>query len=378
MNTGINRCIGILLAALLLGGCSRLPAQGLPEETTAQAAAVTSTTEQTQQETAGTTEETTVSTEETTVETTEEPTEEATQPPATQETTQPPEETTEATSGSAMKNEADAMSQGGNYTGNTEAPGIHVKSGGGAEIDYSNASQGYVMVRHAQDPGQRLKVQVKGPSTTYTYNLAPGGWTAYPLSDQTGQYQITVYINVVDTKYAAVVSLTTKVAFADDFAPFLHSNQYVNFAAAPNTVAKAAALTAGKSDPLEKVAAIYDYVVKHLSYDYELAATVTSGYLPDLDGVLAKGSGICFDYAALMTGMLRSQGVPAKLVIGYAGDVYHAWINVWSENEGWVDGVIHFDGFSWKRMDPTFASSGGSDILDYIGNSANYHAKYIY
>ena len=81
-----------------------------------------------------------------------------------------------------------------------------------------------------------------------------------------------------------------------------------------------------------------------------------------------------------MTGMLRSQGVPTKLVVGYAGSVYHAWINVWSAEEGWIDGVIFFDGTSWKRMDPTFASSGNSssDIMDYIGNGANYVAKYFY
>ena len=293
------------------------------------------------------------------------------------ETTAPPETTVpvdtepmeeEPMDSKGVEQEAEAFSQNEAAVpvAATEAPGILVKEGGGAEIDYSNAAQGYVMVRHAQDPGARLKVQVKGPSTTYTYNLTPGQWTAFPLSDHTGQYQISVYINVVDSKYAVLLSLTTNVALADEFAPFLYPNQYVNFGAAPNTVAMAASLTAGMTAPLDKVASVYHYVVGNLTYDHELAATVTSGYLPDLDAVLAKGSGICFDYAALMTGMLRSQGVPTKLVIGYAGDVYHAWINVWSESEGWVDGVIHF------------ASSGGSDLMGFISNSANYTAKYIY
>lgn len=392
MNKGVKRCIAILLAGFLLGGCTPLEEQGqttqstqatqeyLPTQTTAETTLPVETTEETvPQDTEQTQPPTTEQTQplETEPPATEPPATEpaVTEPPATEPPATEPPETTEGETANnpAMENETQAMAQsGGAYTGKTEAPGIRVKSGGGAQIDYSNASDGYVMVRHAQDPGQRLKVQVKGPSTTYTYNLAPGGWTAYPLSDQTGQYQITVYINVVDSKYAAVVSLTTNVAFANDFAPFLHSNQYVNFAAAPNTVAKAGALTGGLGTPLEKVAAVYDFVVGHLTYDHALAATVTSGYLPDLDAVLAKGSGICFDYASLMTGMLRSQGIPAKLVIGYAGDVYHAWINVWSESEGWINGVIHFDGFSWKRMDPTFASSGNE------GASVEYTAKYIY
>jgi transglutaminase-like putative cysteine protease len=154
----------------------------------------------------------------------------------------------------------------------------------------------------------------------------------------------------------------------------------VDYENAPNTIAKAAELTAGKTDVLEKVQAVYDYVVDTLTYDRAKAATVKSGYLPDLDAVLAKKTGICFDYASLMTGMLRSQGVPCKLVVGYSGTVYHAWINVYSEETGWVDGSIYFDGNAWQRMDPTFASSGkkSASIMKYIGNGSNYTAKYLY
>ena len=262
-----------------------------------------------------------------------------------------------------------------------EASGTLTKQNDKAVIDYSNTKDGYVMVRYNQASDKRLKVLVKGPTTTYQYNLPGEQWVAFPLSDGNGKYQISVCINASGSKYAVELSLTIDpVAMTDEFAPFLHSNQYVDFDAAPNTAAKAAALTAGITDPLKKVEKVYDFVVQGLTYDKELAANVKTGYLPVLDEVLAKRKGICFDYAALMTGMLRSQGVPTKLVVGYAGEVYHAWISVWSESTGWVDGVIYFDGTSWQRMDPTFASSGGSssDILSFIGNGANYSAKYFY
>lgn len=113
------------------------------------------------------------------------------------------------------------------------------------------------------------------------------------------------------------------------------------------------------------MAAVYDFVIQNITYDKQLAATVQSGYLPVLDSVLEKKTGICFDYAALMTGMLRSQGVPCKLVVGYAGTAYHAWISVWSEKDGWIDGVVYFDGTSWQRMDPTFAANGKPEQRDY-------------
>ena len=261
------------------------------------------------------------------------------------------------------------------------ASGVLQQRAGNGVIDYSNTGDGYVMVQYTADTSKRLKAQVKGPSTTYTYNLTPKVWITFPLSDGNGGYQVTVYENVVDNRYAAVVSSSFSVQLADEFAPFIRPNQYVNYEAAPNTVAKAAELTSGIAEPLKKVEAVYDYVVKNLTYDTAKAASVQSGYLPVLDTVLAEKKGICFDYAAMMAGMLRSQDVPCKLVVGYAGEIYHAWISVWTAENGWVDGVIYFDGNSWHRMDPTFASSNQQNeaaIVEYIGNGANYTTKYIY
>ena len=261
-----------------------------------------------------------------------------------------------------------------------EHSGTREKRSSKAVIDYSNVADGYVMACFTQDTNKKLKVQVKGPSTTYTYSVEPKEWATFPLSDGNGTYKVGVYQNVEGTKYSTVVSASFEVGLTDQFAPFERPNQYVNYAAAPNTVAKAAELVAGLSDPLAKVEKVYDYVVGNMSYDDKLAASVKSGYLPDLDAVLASKKGICFDYAAMMAGMLRSQGVPCKLVVGYAGKVYHAWINVWSEKDGWVDGAIYFDGKTWKRMDPTFASNGNrsESIMKYIGNGSNYAAKYFY
>ncbi len=249
-----------------------------------------------------------------------------------------------------------------------------------AIIDYSNTADGYVMAKYKNSTSKRIKVQVKGPKTTYTFNLTPGVWAAFPLADENGSYKVTVFENVTGNKYAAALSKTIHVDMPDPFAPFLHSNQFVDFDNAPKAVEKADELCKGIDDPLMKVEKVYSFVVKGMSYDTHLAQTVKSGYVPVLDEVLEKMTGICFDYAAVMTGMLRSQDVPCKLVVGYAGEVYHAWISVWSQETGWVEGVVFFDGTTWQRMDPTFASSAddGEAILKYIGNNSNYTSKYIY
>lgn len=260
-----------------------------------------------------------------------------------------------------------------------EASGTMAERCDVAEVDYSHTGDGYIMVRYFGETDSRLKVLLKGPSTTYQYNLPQGQWTVFPLSDGDGSYQAGVYRNTGGTKYATVMTVRFEVALTDEFAPFLRPNQYVNYVDAPDTMDEASRLCAGLEQPLEKVAAVYDYVVANLTYDDEKAATVKSGYLPVLDTVLAEKKGICFDYAALMTAMLRSQEVPCKLVVGYAGTIYHAWISVWTEENGWVDGIIFFDGQVWKRMDPTFASSGerSEEIMDFIEHG-NYTVKYLY
>ena len=260
------------------------------------------------------------------------------------------------------------------------ASGTAVKKNAEAVIDYSNITDGYVMVKYTASTTQKLKAQVKGPTTTYTYNLKAGQWETFPLSDGNGAYQVTLYKNVSGSKYSAVVSSRFSVTLKDEFAPFLRPNQYVDYSGAVKTVEKAQELTKNLKDPLKKVKAVYDFVVGNLTYDKKKATTVQSGYLPVLDTVLAEKKGICFDYASLMTGMLRSQGVPCKLVVGYAGTAYHAWISVWSEDTGWINGAIYFDGVSWKRMDPTFASSSkqSSKIMEYIGDGSNYTVKYLY
>ena len=126
---------------------------------------------------------------------------------------------------------------------------------------------------------------------------------------------------------------------------------------------------------------IYSFVTKTLTYDDDLAKNVKSGYLPNVDAVLEKKKGICFDYAALMSSMLRLQGIPSKLVVGNAGEVYHAWINIYSEEQGsWIENVIHFDGTNWYLMDPTFVStSNAANAVKLVVKSGQaYTKKYVY
>jgi len=81
----------------------------------------------------------------------------------------------------------------------------------------------------------------------------------------------------------------------------------------------------------------------------------------------------------MMTCMLRTQQIPTRLEVGYAGSTYHAWISVYLEDIGWVNGIIEFTGSDWSLMDPTFgASTGSKELREFIGDGTNYTTKYIY
>ena len=266
-----------------------------------------------------------------------------------------------------------------------KASGSVVYTGGSSKevtLDASNTADGYVMVKYTGSSSDKLKLILTGPSgVKYTYNLSSkGNYETFILSDGNGQYSLGVYKNIEATKYSVLYTKNFQVSLENEFAPFLRPNQYVNYNQNSQVVTQAASLVKNTSDDLKKVEIIYDYVIKNIAYDKQKAQTVQSGYLPVVDEILKSKKGICFDYAAVMAAMLRSQGIPTKLVTGYTGSAYHAWITTYTEETGWVEGIIFFDGTTWRLMDPTFASSGNSSeaIMKYIGDGKNYQQKFLY
>ncbi len=260
-----------------------------------------------------------------------------------------------------------------------EAPGTVTYGNDFISVDASNTAEGYFMVKY-DGTADKVKLQLKAPDgETYTYNLAIGSYETFPFSAGNGDYHLDVLEHAYDDMYATAFSQDMQVTLNDEFRPFLYPNQYVWFTPEYKAVAYAAKLSESSSDDLDYVSRVYHYVIENITYDEELAAAVKSGYLPNIDNTMASGKGICFDYASLMAAMLRSQGVPTKLVVGYSGSAYHAWISVYLKETGWVDKIIEFNGESWSLVDPTLAANNsGSAVKKYIGDGSNYTEKYSY
>lgn len=255
------------------------------------------------------------------------------------------------------------------------------------QLDTSNSGDGYFYIRYTGD-NQKVKLQIfSDTSITYTYNIAPGVDTVIPFNLGSGEYSLTVYENIQDNEYAMVYAEDMDIKLNDELKPFLYPNQYVWFTAESDTTALAKQLTDGCTNELEAVGKVYDYMIKNITYDYDKAANVQPGYLPDVDEILSIKTGICFDYSAVMSSMLRSVGIPTRMEIGYSGDAYHAWVSVYTKDQGWINDIIQFDGTQWTLMDPTFdansADSSHGDLSKLLGSGgkgkkATYTMMYNY
>lgn len=259
-----------------------------------------------------------------------------------------------------------------------EAPGEKILDASDLILDISNTDQGYLTAQSdIQD--KKINIQLTAPDgVLYSYFLSPGENAVIPFTGGEGTYQIICYRQVQDSQYAALYSEILEVELENEFLPYLYPNQYVNFSPQSEASKLAMSLISEDANDVSVLEVIYNYVTSSITYDTQLAKTVDAGYLPDVDQTLKTGKGICFDYAALMTAMLRSRDIPCKLQIGYAGTVKHAWIDVYIRSKGWVDKAIVFDGNSWSRMDPTF-ESGSTDkesIRSYIGDGENYTLQF--
>lgn len=239
-----------------------------------------------------------------------------------------------------------------------------------AEVDLSRLDRGVVSVRYAGGKEVRVKLRLtREGGQDYNYDLdAAGAWEDFSLTEGDGTYALTVFEGRSNGRYAPVFTQTLTLSLSDPAAPFRESTQYVRFTEDSASTALARELTEDLSTEEEKISAVFDYVTEHLTYDADRAATVEPGYLPDVDDVLTQGKGICFDYAAVTAAMLRSQGVACKMAVGYAGETYHAWVEV-------PDGAG-----GWKLLDPTFLSANRDDerVLDFVSDPGNYRVRYYY
>jgi len=100
-------------------------------------------------------------------------------------------------------------------------------------------------------------------------------------------------------------------------------------------------VTEGKTTPLDKARAIYDYVFTTMRYD----KTGTGWGRGDVLYACDAKKGNCTDFHSLFIAMARSQGIPARFEIGFSlppdkhsAEVagYHCWADFFEPQHGWI------------------------------------------
>src|SRR5579871_1838289 len=123
-------------------------------------------------------------------------------------------------------------------------------------------------------------------------------------------------------------------------------------------------VTQGKTDPLDKARAIYQYVFNTMRYD----KTGTGWGRGDVLYACDAKKGNCTDFHSLFIAMARSQGIPARFEIGFplpsdkhSGEIpgYHCWADFFEPQHGWIPVDISE---AWKHPEKKDYFFGSHDV----------------
>lgn len=235
------------------------------------------------------------------------------------------------------------------------------------DIKTDNSEDGYISVKFNTGSEKKIKLLVASGDTKYYYNLSNDeAYVNFPLQMGNGDYTVAIYENTSGTKYKKLTSKSFEVKLENDYVVYLNSIQEIDFDDNDAAALKAQQLadealaakikTTGNANASlttdELISLYYDFVVQTIQYDYDKIKELDYDYLPDNDVTLTTNSGICYDYSSLLASMLRSQGVPTKLIKGYTSwtSVYHAWNEIYLEDEGrWVIVDTTYDSYLYLR-----------------------------
>jgi transglutaminase-like putative cysteine protease len=132
----------------------------------------------------------------------------------------------------------------------------------------------------------------------------------------------------------------------------------------PTIVQLAKEITRASTNDMQRILAIHDWVVEHISYDVD--KYLNNSYHPN-DGALRTlqlRQGVCQDYTYLTVALLRAIGIPARRAIGqsYSRGVWgdHAW------TEAYADG-------RWVVLDTTWNAGYMTDTNRFVKRTSHQY-----
>ena len=124
----------------------------------------------------------------------------------------------------------------------------------------------------------------------------------------------------------------------------------------PERVRRLAVRVAGSGDPFNQALRVQQYLRE--TYPYDLNTPPPAPERDVVDSFLFdQQQGFCSHYASAMAVMLRVQGIPTRVVTGYATGSYDTTRGAYRVTEdavhAWVE--VYFPGIGWVEFEPTAA-----------------------
>lgn len=117
---------------------------------------------------------------------------------------------------------------------------------------------------------------------------------------------------------------------------------------------KAATIVKGQKTPYQQMERLESYL--RTNYRYTLTPAEVPPERDFVDYFLETGEGYCVYFASAMAVMARTQGIPARFVVGFGLEAEGAdWVARQSTAHAWVE--CYFSGVGWVTFDPTAGSS---------------------
>lgn len=144
----------------------------------------------------------------------------------------------------------------------------------------------------------------------------------------------------------------------------------------------AAQIAGAAADNYDKAAALESYLRTH--YGYTLQLPSTSDRDPLASFLFERKQGHCEYFASSMAVMLRSLGIPSRVVNGFRSDEFNDITGnyvVRAKNaHSWVE--AYFPGYGWQTFDPTPATSTGASggwgrTLLYLDAAASFWREWV-
>ncbi len=237
-------------------------------------------------------------------------------------------------------------------------------------IDTAKLENGIVTASCNSDA--RLKVIVDKDGKQVIYDLKNDGTVeSFSLQMGNGTYKVSILENIKDKQYKYITTKTVELNIFDEKKVFLASVQNIRWDNNMMAIEKANEITKNLKTDSEKIEAVYEYVLNNIRYDYKKISTLKSNYVPNIDNIITSGKGICYDYSSVFAAMLRSQGIPVKLVKGYSVNVkgYHAWNEIYDSDTG-----------KWITLDTTYDAEqkAAGRAYSMIKETAQYSKVFEY